>query len=815
MSNISLIGPSEFPVIENNAYGMPLPKVGVRYLFGDSYYGLLFKEAKKEQLPFVFAVMQKLDNRDFPRSSDGLYQAGVVCSVEQVNLEDSSVILFGRYRAKAGNYEKKNNELWFAKSLKPIVDVQEEQFTSENGNLVIKPEYEVSFLGFLFNIRRKFDLLCQRCEQVLGPDNSETKRLKSFRNIFHNRDLSRYDDINKLIWEIIFIIPEINTERKQAFIESTSIVQRIGLCLGLLEWNLKIIQMVKKYEIAKKERRKNSKSANQTQNNKKTMFADDEVEEDLNPELKERIERFKKIRSSIDSNIEKAILEDLNRLKSCYPGQVEWNTFINHLDCLLDLFSLENSPQEKDIVKVESVLEKSHYGLNDVKSKIYDYIATKIRNPYSKAPILCFVGPPGVGKTSIGRSIADALGLKFIRLSLGGIQDEAGIRGHRLTYVGAIPGKIIQEIIRSGSKNPVFMLDEVDKINRDFRGDPSSALLEVLDPEQNHSFQDHYVGAPFDLREVLFLCTANYLAGIQAPLLDRMELVRLPGYTEYEKIQIAKNFIIPKQLIETGLKDTKIIWRNNNPDLVLAKIIKEYTREAGVRDLERQIHQVFSRWGRQVMKKENQFSEILMSEDLIEEYLGIPKFSNQRIKETVIGEAVGLAWTPAGGDILYVQASVLPFTGKELSLTGSQGVEMQEACKVAVSLIRLHLKSAGKPRILDNKTIHIHIPEIAVKKDGPSAGITTFCALYSEVFEIKARPFVAMTGEVNLKGLVTKIGGIKEKVLAAHRDGAKEIIVPLSNKNEVEKEVPDEIKINIMFHFVETVDEVIDIVFKK
>ena len=410
-----------------------------------------------------------------------------------------------------------------------------------------------------------------------------------------------------------------------------------------------------------------------------------------------------------------------------------------------------------------------------------------------------------------------------MRLSLGGIRDEADVRGHRQTYIGAIPGKIIQEIVRLGVRNPVFMLDEVDKINSDFRGDPSSALLEVLDPEQNHSFQDHYVGAPFDLSSVLFLCTANLSSGIQPALLDRMEVIEIAGYTEFEKIRIAAEFLIPKQVIETGFPGLKVNWQDNDPDKIILKIVKGYTREAGVRDLERQIHQIFSRWGRQVMKDgddkfaigETKPAEILITEELVEKLLGSPKYAHERVNKTEVGEAVGLAWTPVGGDILYIQAAIMPFTGKELSLTGSQGETMRESCKVAVSLLRIFLEKAKKSKVLENKTIHIHIPEGAVKKDGPSAGITTFSALYSEAFGVLVKPFVTMTGEITLKGMVTKVGGIKEKVLAAHRDGLKEIILPASNELDVKDKIPEEIKKDLRFHFMSSVDEVLPIVFPE
>ena len=824
MRDNQLVVPDGFPVIEHSSTSMPLPFTGVQRFLRHPYYEFLIQEAREGKIPFVFAVMQGPKLQAFPKSEKGLYWVGVVCSVEGVGSVEPLISLLGRNRVRVGRYIKRANNIWVATLMEQIIDVSEEQFVSDKGDVIVNPEYQTLLGGLLFNIRNKLQQLYQECVKFAGPDDDDTRGLMSLYDGFYNYDLNRRDAIDRLVWEIVFAIPVIDSTQKQHFIELTSLMQRMGGCLGLLELNIDIISSAKRYDVAVRHRiRKKKRRPSDGVPRDDDSPDRDGLSANVNPETAERWKKYEKIKNSISPEAEKAIIEDFNRLNSCVPGQSEWNIFINHLDCLLSLYSTEIIPQERDVSKVEKVLGQSHCGLEDIKERIYDYLATKIRNPKGKAPILCFVGPPGVGKTSIGKSVAESLGLKFVRLSLGGIRDEADIRGHRQTYIGAIPGKIIQEIVRLGVKNPVFMLDEVDKISNDFRGDPSSALLEVLDPEQNYSFQDHYIGAPFDLSGVLFLCTANTSSGIQRALLDRMEVINIAGYTEFEKVQIATEFLVPKQIIETGFPGLNVNWQDNDFGKVISKIVKGYTREAGVRNLERQIHQILSRWGRQVMKDgddkfaigETKPAEILITEELVEKLLGSPKYAHERVNKTEVGEAVGLAWTPVGGDILYIQAAIMPFTGNELLLTGSQGETMRESCIVAVSLLRIFLEKAKKSKVLENKTIHIHIPEGAVKKDGPSAGITIFSSLYSEAFGVLVKPFVTMTGEITLKGMVTKVGGIKEKILAAHRDGLKEIILPASNELDVKDKIPEEIKKDLKFHFMSSVDEVLPIVFPE
>lgn len=818
MDSNQLIVPNEFPVVTRNPNSMPLPGIGASHFLRHPYYEFLIQEARGGKVPFVFVVMQRPELRAFPKNAEGLYQIGMVCSVEAVGDVEPWITLFGGYRVKVGRYIKKANDLWVASLSEPIVDEQEEQFVNERGNIVVNPEYRVPLTGLLFNIRIKLQQLCQECVEFAGFDDADTQWLINLYDSFYNRDFNRRDAIDQLIWDVIFAASTIDSSQKQHFIEQTSLMSRIGGCLELLELNIDIISSARKQDAAVRSRmRKRQRRSGRNISKGGGSSSDDNSMANANPEIAKRWGKYQKIKDSVSPEVQKAILEEFGRLNNCHPEQVEWSTFANHLDCLLNLYSTETTPQEKNISKVEEVLGQSHFGLEDIKKRIYDYLGTKIRNPKGKAPILCFVGPPGVGKTSIGKSVAESLGLKFVRLSLGGIRDEADIRGHRQTYIGSVPGKIVQEIIRSGVRNPVFMLDEVDKISSDFRGDPSSALLEVLDPEQNHSFQDHYVGAPFDLRDVLFLCTANTSAGIQPALLDRMAVIEIAGYTEFEKIQIAIEFLVSQEVVETGFPGLKVKYQDNNPDGVFSKIIKGYTREAGVRNLKREIRQIFERWGRQVMKDGNDKpTELLITEELVEKLLGAPRYTHERVNITEIGEAIGLAWTPVGGDIMYIQTQLTPHgrTEKDISQTGNLGKIFEAANKDAFTVIKNRLRNDKKAmRMLMDNLFCVSVPEGAIPKDGPSAGISMTMAMYSRLTGRPLKPYVAMSGEIDILERVHAVGGIKEKVLAAYRDGVKEIILPVSNERDVKDQIPEEIKKGLKFHFVSRIDEVLPIVF--
>jgi ATP-dependent Lon protease len=505
----------------------------------------------------------------------------------------------------------------------------------------------------------------------------------------------------------------------------------------------------------------------------------------------------------------KGVLEEVERqlkkLERMHPDAAETATLRNWLDWMVTLPWSKATRDQLDLKQAQRILDEDHYGLDKIKERIIEYLAVRKLKPKAKGPLLCFVGPPGVGKTSLGRSIARALGRKFTRLSLGGVKDEAEIRGHRRTYVGSLPGRIIQGIHQAGSNNPVFMLDEVDKIGADYRGDPSSALLEVLDPEQNNTFRDHYLGVPFDLTGVMFICTANLTDTIQAAFLDRMEVIRLPGYTEDEKLEIARRHIVPKQLTEHGLEVAQIAF--SIP--ALRKIVTSYTREAGLRNLEREVAAVCRKVARKVA--DGRTSQARISPMTLHRYLGAEKvLPDEQLKQDSIGTATGLAWTAAGGDVLYVEATAMKGKGA-LTLTGQLGDVMKESAQAALSWARTRARSYGiREDFFSSHDIHVHVPEGAIPKDGPSAGITILTAMLSVLTSRPVRRSVAMTGEITLRGHVLPIGGLKEKILAARRVGIETVICPHQNQKEL-NEVPTHVKRGLEFQLVETVDEVLEL----
>ncbi|WP_416223753.1 endopeptidase La [Thermoflexus sp.] len=516
-------------------------------------------------------------------------------------------------------------------------------------------------------------------------------------------------------------------------------------------------------------------------------------------------------------------LRELERMAKLPPASAEYGVIRTYLDWMVSLPWNKTTPDNLDVAHARKVLDEDHYGLQDVKERILEYLAVRklkqeraaqleeletrdyIRRAREGA-ILCFVGPPGVGKTSLGQSIARAMGRKFTRIALGGIRDEAEIRGFRRTYVGAMPGRIIQALRRVESRNPVFMLDEVDKIGADWRGDPASALLEVLDPEQNREFRDHYLDVPFDLSQVLFICTANQLDTIPAPLRDRMEIIFIPGYTETEKFHIAMGYLIPRQLRENGLLPGEITFT----EAAVRRIIREYTREAGVRNLERAIGRVCRKVATRIA--EGATEAALVDAEDVPRYLGKPLFTEEEITQRVEvpGVAIGLAWTPTGGDVLFIEATRMPGS-KGFVLTGSLGEVMRESAQAALSYVRAHAKDYGIPeRFFEQSDIHIHVPAGAVPKDGPSAGITIVTALVSLLTERPVRPDVGMTGEITLRGKVLPVGGIKEKVLAAHRVGLRTVILPKRNEKDLE-DVPEDVRQAMQFVLVETIEEALQV----
>ena len=520
---------------------------------------------------------------------------------------------------------------------------------------------------------------------------------------------------------------------------------------------------------------------------------------------------FDELRKKIESAgmpkdvFDKAI-QELKKLEAMPPMSAESTVSRNYLDWLLAVPWKKRSKETRSIDHAEKVLNADHYGLEKIKERILEFLAVRqlVKNP--KGSILCFVGPPGVGKTSLGMSIAKATGRKFVRMSLGGVRDEAEIRGHRRTYIGALPGQIIQSMKKAGTKNPVFMLDEVDKMASDLRGDPASALLEVLDPEQNTSFQDHYLDVEYDLSQVLFVATANVLHTIPAPLQDRMEILRLHGYTEAEKLEIAKQYLVKKQREATGLSDKNALFS----DAALVDIIRGYTREAGVRNLEREIGNVCRKVARRVVRNGAKHKEDIADTNL-GEFLGVAKFRDSQVHETSeVGLVTGLAWTEVGGSILSTEVQVLDGKGK-LTLTGQLGDVMQESAQAALSYIRSRAQHLGLPRdFYRNLDIHVHVPEGAIPKDGPSAGITIATALASALAKIRVRRDIAMTGEITLRGKVLPIGGLKEKLLAAHRAGIFEAVLPRANEKDL-ADLPENLRSVMKLHFVDQMDDVLRI----
>ncbi|MFZ1202533.1 MAG: endopeptidase La, partial [Desulfobacterales bacterium] len=519
------------------------------------------------------------------------------------------------------------------------------------------------------------------------------------------------------------------------------------------------------------------------------------------------IEEYRKKikRAKMSKEADKEALKQLRRLDQMHPDSAESAVVRTYLDWLVEMPWSKTTRDIIDIKLAKKVLDQNHHGLDRIKERILEYLSVRRLNPEMKGPILCFVGPPGVGKTSLGQAIAHALKRKFVRISLGGIRDEAEIRGHRRTYIGALPGRILQGLKQCGTRNPVFMMDEIDKLGADFRGDPSSALLEALDPEQNAAFSDHYLNMPFDLSQVMFILTANLTDTIPSALLDRMEVINLPGYTQEEKRIIAQKYLIPRQMKQNGLKNRDLVISTATLDLIIA----EYTAEAGVRNLEREIGSICRKVARKIA--EGQKGQFSISRNNLHKYLGVAKYYPEMDQEEAqIGLATGLAWTQAGGEVMYVEASLIRGKG-ELIITGQLGEVMQESARAAVSYTRASIGAyGGKENIFDNVDTHIHVPAGAIPKDGPSAGIAMATALISAATGRSIRNDVAMTGEITLRGRVLPIGGLKEKSLGAIRSGIKTIIIPSKNQKDL-VEIPKTIRRKVKYISVERMDEVLSV----
>jgi ATP-dependent Lon protease len=600
----------------------------------------------------------------------------------------------------------------------------------------------------------------------------------------------------------------LKTEQAQEILEIMNPVQRLKRVSEILGREIELLTVQQKIQ---------SEARGEIDKTQREYFLREQlkaIQKELG-EIDERAEEIKEFRKKVeDANMPEKVLKEaekqLKRLEKMHPDSAEAATVRTYLDWLVELPWSKSTTDNLDIKAAEKVLNDDHYDLEKVKERILEYLSVRKLKEKMKGPILCFIGPPGVGKTSLGRSIARALGREFVRMSLGGMRDEAEIRGHRRTYVGALPGRIIQGIKTAGTNNPVFMLDEIDKIGMDFRGDPSSALLEVLDPEQNFAFVDHYLAVPFDLTKVMFITTGNLVDTIPSALRDRMEIIYLSGYTTEEKLGIAKNYLIPKQLEEHGLSSK--ILKITDPGL--RNIISQYTREAGVRNLEREIANVCRKVARKIAEGKEKIFFVITAQN-IHRYLGVPKYlPEEEMEKDEVGVSTGLAWTETGGDLIYVEAT--PMKGKgQLTLTGQLGDVMKESAQAALSYVRSRSKGLGIKDDLFAKTdLHIHVPAGAIPKDGPSAGITMATAIASAITGRPVRKDVAMTGEVTLRGRVLPIGGLKEKTLAAKRMGIKTVILPKRNKKDLD-DIPKYIKKDMEFVFAETMDDVLKVSLKK
>ena len=627
-------------------------------------------------------------------------------------------------------------------------------------------------------------------------------------------EVMNIDEPGRLADFIAANLPSLNTMVRQELLETFSVRKRLETLINELSKEKEVLELRNKIHEQVQE------SVNQSQREfllreqmkaiQKELGESDDGQVELE-ELRKKMEE-----SGMSAEAKKECERELKRLAKMTPASAEYMVSRTYLEWMTSLPWNKTSgtgETEIDILKAQEILDEDHYDLEKIKERILDYLAVKKLQPGMKGPILCFVGPPGVGKTSLGKSIARAMGRKFVRISLGGMHDEAEIRGHRRTYIGALPGQIIQGIRRAETLDPVFMLDEVDKLGRDFRGDPSAALMEVLDPEQNSSFRDHYLDVPFDLSKVLFVATANWMDPIPEPLRDRMEILELAGYTEEEKINIAKKFLIPRQAKEHGITLGEQI---EFTDEGLRDVIAHYTREAGVRNLEREIATLVRKQARRIA--EGKTDKLIVTPEVIREALGLPKVRLEKEVEERVqmpGVSIGLVWTPVGGDIVFIEASKMR-GGKSFTMTGHLGEVMQESMRAALTWVRANSERYGiDPDFFRKQDLHIHVPSGAVPKDGPSAGVAMVTALVSLLTGRPVRPRVAMTGEISLSGIVLPVGGIKEKVLGAKRAGIREVILPSENQPNVQEDLKPEMLEGMQIHFVHTAEEALEIALGK
>ncbi len=769
--------------------GIIFPKTENILVFGRKKSLLALEEALKKDKKVVL-VLQKNSSLEDPQSTD-LYSIGVLAEIDKYHQGEKgeiNALVKGIARVKILNFTK----------TEPFFEVKTERLPLK----IVDDEEIRAMVRYIIDQIKKAINLGKAVDFVF---------LANILNI------SEINDLEKFVNQVVNIL-EIKVEERQKLLEKNDLKSLLNHEIELINKEIKILEIER--HISTKTQRKFEEGIKESILREKMRTIEEELGE--GKETKEINEyRLKIKKAKMPKKVEEKAFEELKRLSQMSQFNPEASYIRTYLDWLVSLPWSVVSANDVDLKEAQRVLEVDHYGLKKVKERILEYLAVmklaknkkeiedkeKLKKKEHQPTILCFVGPPGVGKTSLGKSIARALGRKFVKMSLGGIRDEAEIRGHRRTYVGAMPGRIIQGIKQAGTKNPVFMLDEIDKVGRDYRGDPSAALLEALDPEQNHSFSDHYLEVDFDLSDVFFITTANILDTIPDALLDRLEIIHFPGYTEDEKFNIAKNHLIKKQLSAHHLDDRTIIFNEET----LRIIIRRYTREAGVRELERQIATILRKIAREIVEKKIEEKKIIITPNKLHHYLGPYKYPTQMIEEkNTIGIATGLAWTQAGGDILFIEVATMPGKGV-LTLTGHLGDVMKESCQAALSYIRARYGIFGLNKSFFNKIdIHVHVPEGAVPKDGPSAGIAIATAMISALTRIPVKKTVGMTGEITLRGRVLEIGGVKEKVIAAHRAGIKTIILPKENKKDLE-DIPQYVLDDLNFVFISHMDEVLKI----
>jgi len=727
---------------------------------------------------YIVVVAQEDGSIEDPKSSD-LYAYGTLAQVLKVfDMPDNSksAIVQGISRVKILEYT--NQEPYFFAAVESMEDEP------------ITDGLEVDALAA--NLRQAFDELMK-----VAPNLTEE----------HSGMLKNIQKPNRLTDRAISVIT-ISNQEKQEILEELNVKKRIEKALNLISREIQRIKLGE--EIQSEVHDEITKTQREYYLREQMKAIKKELGEDEGSvETKELEDKLKA--AKLPEDAEKVAMKELDRLSRIPTQSPEYNVSRTYIEWLSDLPWSKSTDDRIDLKEAMKILDEDHYGLDKVKERIIEYLA--VRNLKQKkdpdgrvrGPILCFGGPPGVGKTSLGKSIARAMGREFVRLSLGGVRDEAEIRGHRRTYIGALPGRIIQSIKKAGRNNPVFMLDEIDKLGADFRGDPSSALLEVLDPEQNHSFSDHYLEVDFDLSNVMFIATANYQDAIPPALRDRMEILEFTGYIEDEKVQIAKRHILPKQVKENGLTKEQVSFDVGS----VKELIRSYTREAGVRNLEREIANVLRKVARELVEEESKKTKITKAK--VGGYLGAPRFHSELAERTTKpGVVTGLAWTAAGGDILFVESTKMKGKGR-LTLTGQLGDVMKESATAGLTFVRSHAEEFGlDPDFNENTDIHIHVPAGAIPKDGPSAGVSMVTSLVSLLSGIPVKEKVAMTGEITLRGNVLPIGGVKEKVTAAHRSGIKEVILPDHNKKDLE-DVPEHVAKDLTFHFAKEINDVLKV----